>query len=170
MSNRGKKGKRRGGEGREGEKVKGEGETEEKSLKKNSQVKVCWMESALCKYRRCNTMISCYHLSVNLQYCSRKALAQGLVLIPVPELHPSPVKSISLSWQPMHQEGEGEGQFFVFPTGCSCPSHAGFVALWNFAKQYCLMMPDGSITRGGCSSGWGCLIVLAAIHMQAPSS
>lgn len=31
------------------------------------------------------------------------------------------------------------------------------------------MMPDGSITSRGCSSGWGCLIVLAVIQMQALS-
>lgn len=128
------------------------------------------MESVLCKYRCCNTMISCYRLLVDLQYCSRKALAQGLVPIPAAQLHPSPVGSIYLPWQPVHKEGEGEGRSFVFPTGCSCPSHAGLVTLWHFAKRYCLKMPDGSITRGGCSSGWGCLIVLAAIQMQALSS
>lgn len=44
------------------------------------------------------------------QYCSRKAVAQGLAPTPVPELHPSPVKPISLHGQPIHKEGEGEGR------------------------------------------------------------
>lgn len=150
-----RKGKRRRGEGREA------------------------IQSQLAKWKfagwslhsmNIDAAISCHHLSVNLKYCSRKALARGLVPFPVPELHLSLAKSISLPWQPIHKDREGEGQSFVFPAGCSCPSHAGFVTPWHFAKRYCLMMPDGRITRGGCSSGWGCLIVLAPIQMQAPSS
>lgn len=95
---------------------------------------------------------------------------QGFVPNAVTEPLPPSLKFISVPWQPIHKEGEEEGQTFVFPAGCSCPLCAGFVTPWHFAKRHCWMMPDGSITRGGCSSVWGCLIVLATIQKQALSS
>lgn len=105
----------------EGNKRKGKLEKEGSNSVQTNEVEVWWTKSALCKRRCYSTMILSCHHSMNLQCCTRKALAQRSVSIPVPALHPSPAKSSSLSWPSFNYKGEGEGWTLVFPRGFSCP-------------------------------------------------